>query len=760
MGTVEFQQAVWNLSPNPALHVALSGLIAVSRDNRGQLVNRQSPWKSFILQTEVAESEERLRLATEAADMFAWEIDMLSNRLTWAPNSARVIGCSPDQLSSDPAHGAFFAAEADRDVMMKVFEMAIANGQANYSLEFRGIPGDLTRLFWQVHGTLIRDAHGTVVRTIGATQNITARKKAENAQRVVAERLATAEEAAGALIYDWDVADQKIWRSSGLTRILGWQPDDISSDMAGWAALRHPDDQKRLNLLDYSVHAQADDHYILEYRVRHKAGHFVWVLDSGRMYRDESGAVVRVAGATIDISARKEIEASRNRQANLIDMSFEPIFVWHPERGIVEWNRGAEMLYGYSRAEAIGQPSHGLLKTISQVPLEERMALLKSENAWVGELELRAKDGSQIFVESRHQTFESNGESLVLETNHDISQRKRAETYTARMAAVAASSHDALFGITLDGFIETWNPAAERLFGYCAPEAIGSHVRILAEPSKHEEQRELMRKAQAIATVGPYDARRLRKDGTPIDVSVSLAPVKSPDGTLLSISVAVHDISDRKEWEARQKLMTRELSHRIKNSFAVLQGILRSTLRLTPEPNAFAEAFSGRLNSLAAAQDVLTANNWKGAELGALARLQLAAYVSNEDNRVQFAGPEVNLPPDYAAPFGLLFNELATNAMKYGALSVPEGNILIMWRIERNPDASVRLFLTWRELGGPKIMTRGRRGFGSTLIEKSLAGAIIDNQFEEDGLTCKIELILRPVKRLRTKPKNKVPRRK
>ncbi len=722
-------------------------------------MNDQSFGKFFALQTDLVESEERLRLATEAADMFAWEIDMVNNHLYWGPNSARVIGCRPEQLSSDPTQGAFFAAAEDRIHMMQAFESAIANGDNSYALEFRGRPGDDSRAYWQVHGTLMRDGAGKVVRTIGATQNITARKCAENAMRVIAERLATAEEAAGALIYDWDVIDQKIWRSDGLTRILGWQLEEVSSDIAGWAALRHPDDEKRMQMMNYADYAQPDDHYMLEYRVRHKAGHYVWVLDSGRLYRDANGAVVRIAGATIDISARKAIEASSIRQANLIDMSFEPIFAWHMEKGIVDWNRGAEMLYGYSRAEAIGRQSHELLKTASPLSREDRLDILRTEKAWMGELEHRAKDGHLIFVESRHQTFESNGEILVLETNHDISQRKRAETYTARMAAVAASSHDALLGITLDGIIETWNPAAQRLFGYSAEEAIGNHVRILAEPSKHAEQLNMKRLALTQDYVGPYDARRMRKDGTLIDVSVALAPVKTPEGGLRSISVAVHDISDRKEWEARQRLLTRELSHRIKNSFAVLQGILRSTLRLAPDPNSFAEAFSGRLNSLAAAQDVLTDNDWKGAELGALLRHQLEAYILHEDDRVETLGPEVNLPADYAAPLALLFNELATNAIKYGALSVPEGHILVIWRTERNPDSSVRLFITWRERGGPAVTPNGQRGFGSTLIEKSIAGANVENLFEPEGLTSKIDFIFRPTRRLRSKKKPKVPRK-
>jgi two-component sensor histidine kinase len=104
-----------------------------------------------------------------------------------------------------------------------------------------------------------------------------------------------------------------------------------------------------------------------------------------------------------------------------------------------------------------------------------------------------------------------------------------------------------------------------------------------------------------------------------------------------------------------------------------------------------------------------------------------------------------------------LFNELATNALKYGALSVPEGNIQIIWRTERNPDSSVRLFLTWRERGGPKVIAQGPRGFGSTLIEKSLAGATIENQFDPEGLTCKIELTLKTLKKLKKKQKSKAP---
>ena len=573
---------------------------------------------------------------------------------------------------------------------------------------------------------------------------------AEGQLRLLSERLETIEQAAGALFYDWNVVAKTMWRSTGITRLLGWHPDEVAPGVEAWAALRHPDDERRLQTSDYADYLQANDHYLLEYRMRHKHGHYLWVLDSGRVFRDSSGAVTRVAGATIDISSRKKVAESLSRQTNLIEMSFEPIFVWHPEKGIVDWNRGAEQLYGFTREEALGQDSHKLLRTVHPIEPPDLMQLLNTVRSWTGEVQHLTKDGRQVFVESRHQAIETDGEILILETNHDITERKRAEAETARMAAVAAASHDALFGATLEGYIEAWNPAAERLFGYTAAEAIGQHIRILAAPDDHHEQRTYLARASAGETIPPYYARRLRKDGSFVEVSVALGPVKAPNGSVIAISVAMHDISDRKEWEARQRLMTRELAHRVKNSFAILQAILRSTLKTSPNPEDFAAKFSGRLHSLAAAQDILTANDWKGAELGALARHLLLLYVV-EGERLAISGPEVNLPAEYAVPFGLIFNELATNALKYGALSTPTGKIELSWRIENNAKGGSILSVTWRERGGPKITSLETRGFGSALIEKSLAGAKVERLFDADGFICTIELTLKILRRIRRK---------
>ena len=696
------------------------------------------------------ESEERLRLATEAADIFVWEMDFAAGEIKWGGNAEAVIGCAPGELNVDPAYGAFFVLPLDRERIKTEFAAAMESGQETYDLHFRGIEPGGDRGFWKSHGRFVRDSAGKALRALGVTQNVTRQFETEAALRTAVERLDTAEFAAGSLIYDFDAVSGKIWRSGGLTQILGWLPEDIPATAEGWAALRHPEDAKRFHSARYSDYVTAGDRYVLEYRVRHKNGHYIWVLDSGRVFRNTAGDVVRAAGATIDITARKSAEAARSLQAQLIELSFEPIIVWHEKRGIIEWNRGAEQLYGYSRDEALGRSSQDLLCSIHPMKLSALMAVLAEFKSWTGEIGQRAKDERRIFVESRHQLLEIDGDSFILETNHDISQRKRADAYEARMAAVAAASHDALFGVTLDGRIEAWNRAAERLFGYTAAEAIGQPIAILVEPSKRQEQTDIVARVRAGEAVGQFETRRLRKGGTIVDVSVAVAPVTAPDGVVTALSVVMHDIGDRKEWEARQKMMTRELAHRVKNSFAVLQSILRATLKASPDPHDFAEAFSGRLHSLAAAQDVLIETDWKFAALGALVRHQLSTVSVNEGERLSISGPPVYLAAEHSVPLALIFNELATNAIKHGALSTARGRIELQWRVENREMGGKKLILTWRERDGPKVSAPVRRSFGSILIEKSLAGAVVERRFEPDGLTCRIELAFTPLSNMAT----------
>ena len=677
---------------------------------------------------------ERLQIATEAAAMFSWEMNFKTESMAWADNAAEVIGCSPDELNPKLSDGNFFVHPGDRERVLSEFNRFWQNGSDRFEMDFRGIPRDGQPMFWRTAGKFLRDDKREPERAVGVTQNVTRHVEAAAQVKLLDERLSAAEQGSGALVYDFNVVDNHIWRSNSLTRILGWSMSEISPDLASWRNLMHPDDAAKLHSADPESLLDSDDHYAIEYRIRHKDGRYLWVMDTGRAYRDGNGKIIRQAGTTIDITARKLSERAQLRMASLIELSFEPILVWHTDQGILDWNRGAEILYGFNREEALGQKPRELLKTQYPFGITDIMQQLRVSPSWTGEIENTARDGRSIVVESRYQLIELDGETVILETNRDIRERKRADANLARIAAVAAASHDALYGANLDGIIEAWNPGAEQLLGYAEAEAVGQHVSLLAHPDQHPEQLRFLKRVTSGEIIKPFDAVRKTKDGRLIDVSMAMSPVLAPDGSVTAISVALHDIGERKEWDKRQRLMNRELAHRVKNSFAVLQAIMRSTLKTSPDPRQFAVAFSGRLNSMAAAHDVLTANDWRGAELGALLRHQLSHYVTGQ--RIHLTGDIVNLAAEHAAPLSLIFNELATNAVKYGALATPHGRIDIGWQIKPAKEQGGIIEFRWVESGGPVITSAGPRGFGSTLIERSFAGADVHMSFPPEGMIC------------------------
>lgn len=161
--------------------------------------------------------------------------------------------------------------------------------------------------------------------------------------------------------------------------------------------------------------------------------------------------------------------------------------------------------------------------------------------------------------------------------------------------------------------------------------------------------------------------------------------------------------------------MVRELNHRVKNTLAVVQAIAAQTIRPTGDPAEMVQRFSARIAALARTHDLLTTKQWDVVDLSELIGKELAHLATGA--RVGVAGPVVRLPPETALSIGLILHELATNAMKYGSLSVPEGSVRIAWRLEDAAENKACVQLTWTEQGGPQpTEPPARSGFGSRLI--------------------------------------------
>ena len=224
--------------------------------------------------------------------------------------------------------------------------------------------------------------------------------------------------------------------------------------------------------------------------------------------------------------------------------------------------------------------------------------------------------------------------------------------------------------------------------------------------------------------------RRVLADGRVVWISTSGDPVFDENGTFTGYRGSARDVTLEKEAEKRQELMWREMGHRIKNLFAMIQSMARQTWRTTTDRDAFLSEFDDRLCGLQRAHALLSGRSWRSADLRTLATTQLEIFFAAADRRLHLDGPEVRLQASRATSLGMIFHELGTNASKYGALSNETGSIALSWRIDGD-----RLHLTWREKDGPRVAPPTRHGFGTRLLQ---ASADVEMRYDESGFACDI----------------------
>ena len=198
-----------------------------------------------------------------------------------------------------------------------------------------------------------------------------------------------------------------------------------------------------------------------------------------------------------------------------------------------------------------------------------------------------------------------------------------------------------------------------------------------------------------------------------------------PDGDgLLEIIGTARDVTSRKQRETHMHLLMREVTHRSKNLLAIIQAMARQTVKDSITAAEFEQRFSARLRGLAASHDLLAARDWHGAAVGELVRWQLGPALDTAGSRIAIAGPDLYLNPEAAQNIGLAFNELASNASRFGALSDLSGRIAITWSIDPRDSDARRFHISWEESGGPEVSEPGRTGFGHKVVERLAARAL------------------------------------
>jgi PAS domain S-box-containing protein len=311
------------------------------------------------------------------------------------------------------------------------------------------------------------------------------------------------------------------------------------------------------------------------------------------------------------------------------------------------------------------------------------------------------------------------------------------------LSAIVESSDDAIASKTLDGIVTSWNPAAERLFGYTAEEMIGRPIAILAAPDRENEMPAILESIRRGEKVDHYETVRRRKDGSLVDISLTVSPIRDETGGVVGASKIARDITARKRLEERQRILTAELSHRVKNLFAVVQVLAERSASKASSAAECLEAFRSRLHALNAAHTALIAADWNWVSLASLAQTTLAPYLGVGD-RIRLDVRDLRLNPDFALTLALGLNELATNAAKYGALAGPTGHITLTACVEPGENGD-EFRLVWQEDGGPAVDTPAVTGFGTSMLIQAIDyqhEGSVELDWRKEGLICRMTLPL------------------
>lgn len=295
------------------------------------------------------------------------------------------------------------------------------------------------------------------------------------------------------------------------------------------------------------------------------------------------------------------------------------------------------------------------------------------------------------------------------------------------------------------------NPQVFEGLGYAAAELTGRPLKALnalIHPDDRRRAREFSRQTRRMADgeMREIEYRLRHADGSYRWFLLRETPFhRDSDGKVTQILGTALDIATRKHADERQQMLIRELHHRVKNILATVQAIASATGRSARDFQSFREVFSERLVSLGRTHSLLTREAWAGADLHDILRGELAPYLDAAERRVAIDGPSFIVPRDMTVPIGMAIHELATNAVKYGALSVPEGRVRVDITAEEGmPDP--RLVMVWTESGGPPVKPPERRGFGSLLLDRLLAsqlGGRVATEYRPEGVMARIDVVLR-----------------
>lgn len=531
--------------------------------------------------------------------------------------------------------------------------------------------------------------------------------------------------------------DANLNRMLGLDEVVSTQP------IEDCFRLVHPDDKAAV-IAAWRRAVDTKGAYGAEFRIIRDDGSEAWLREIGCFVADRNENPDVITVFTQNITDQKATETALRESEDCFRTMADNVspLAWICDKlGNVTWYNKRWLDYtGLTFEEMrdwgwtqVHHPDH-VDRVVASVTRSR-----ESGEPWEDTFPLRGKDDNYRWFLSRAAPIRDAAGEVIrwFGTNTDITAEREAEAATARLAAIVQSSNDAIISKDLNGIITSWNAGAQRLFGYTAEEAIGCSITMLIPPDRHHEENDILARIKRGEQIEHFETKRQRKDGSLLDVSLMISPIRDQRGRIIGASKIARNITDRKQAEARMQLLAHEADHRGNNLLTAVQAIVQLTQ--ADSVHSFKTAIEGRIRALSKAHTLFAQSRWAGAELHRLVTEELSPFSSEGTARANISGPDIILAPEMAQSFAVILHELATNAAKYGALSVTKGSVRIEWL----PTASGKLALRWAEMDGPSVKLPSRQGFGTRVIGQVVRAQLkgeVRLDWRSSGLVCEIEV--------------------
>lgn len=528
----------------------------------------------ILAKNKIEASEIRLIEAQEAAKVGSWETDLSNLKVIWSAETFSIFEL--DSKTFQPTHQSFLdqVHPDDKAMVDAAFVQSFSSRDYN-SIEHRIITSKGNLKYVEERWKISLNEKREPIRVFGTCQDITARKKVEqellNTKAKAEEneyRLKLAVEAAKLGIWDWSITDNILTWDDRTYEILGIPKTANSNVFETWSENLHPEDKERV-IEEVNAALRNEKKYETTFRTIKTNGEIVFIKADGLVLFDTNGIPYRMIGMNNDITEaiqyEEKIKQSEEKLRALIENISDGIVLIDENFNVIYQSPAVERIVGYTLKDRGGKKAIDFVhpNDIKSCIQQYETAKNNPGSPILSQYRTRHKNGNYIWIEvaiTNLLNLESVKAFVVI--YRDVTERKMFEEKLALSSLIVNSSHDAIMSISLDSIITSWNRGAEKVLGYSVEEAVGKSIYLLIPPDLHKEEKDFSESIKNKILVDRYETTRIRKDGTYINVSITVSPIVDEFGNVIGASKIMRDISTQKSIELEKVKIMNDLIQR------------------------------------------------------------------------------------------------------------------------------------------------------------------------------------------------------